>query len=140
LAIKDLDNEALDNKVIQLERAYWDAMRQQDADAALNLTDETCIVVGAQGINELGRSALAAMIRGAPYKLEYADFAEADIQTKAITDDVVVIAYKIDERLVVDGKEVELQAYDSSVWVRRDDGWHCALHTESLPGDPFGRT
>jgi len=27
----------------------------------------------------------------------------------------------------------------SSVWVRRDGTWTCALHTESVAGDPFGR-
>jgi hypothetical protein len=44
-----------------------------------------------------------------------------------------------ERRLVVDGKPVKLQAYDSSVWVRRDGDWLCALHTESPAGDPFGR-
>jgi hypothetical protein len=44
------------------------------------------------------------------------------------------------EDLVVDGKPESLTAYDASVWVRRGDNWLCALHTESLEGDPFGRT
>jgi hypothetical protein len=26
-----------------------------------------------------------------------------------------------------------------STWVRRNGGWVCALHTESILGDPFGR-
>ena len=40
---------------------------------------------------------------------------------------------------VVDGKPTKLEALDSSVWVRRDGKWVCALHTETLAGDPFGR-
>jgi hypothetical protein len=32
-----------------------------------------------------------------------------------------------------------LEAADSSTWVRRDGKWLCAVHTEALKGDPFGR-
>ena len=41
--------------------------------------------------------------------------------------------------MVVDGKPLTLEAYDSSVWVRRDGNWRCAAHTETLAGDPYGR-
>jgi hypothetical protein len=41
--------------------------------------------------------------------------------------------------VIVDGKPESLAAFDASVWVRRGDAWLCALHTESLKGDPFGR-
>lgn len=43
------------------------------------------------------------------------------------------------EELTVDGKRVALDAADASTWVRRNGRWVCALHTESLAGDPFGR-
>ena len=55
------------------------------------------------------------------------------------TDDVVVVAYKVREELEVEGEDVEFEAYDASVWVRRRGQWMCALHTESMKGDPFGR-
>jgi hypothetical protein len=32
-----------------------------------------------------------------------------------------------------------MKAADSSTWVRRDGRWVCAVRTESLSGDPFGR-
>jgi hypothetical protein len=50
-----------------------------------------------------------------------------------------VLAYKVREALTVDGKPVTFEAADASTWVRRDGQWVCALHTESLAGDPFGR-
>lgn len=34
---------------------------------------------------------------------------------------------------------IEFEAFDSSVWVHRNGHWVCAVHTESLAGDPFGR-
>jgi hypothetical protein len=33
----------------------------------------------------------------------------------------------------------KLDAADSSTWVRRNGRWLCALHTEAILGDPFGR-
>jgi len=45
----------------------------------------------------------------------------------------------VHEELTVEGKPVTLDAADASTWVRRDGRWVCALHTESLRGDPFGR-
>lgn len=58
---------------------------------------------------------------------------------RLLEDDVALVAYKVHEDLTVDGKKVSMDAADSSVWVRRNDQWRCALHTESLAGDPYGR-
>jgi hypothetical protein len=59
--------------------------------------------------------------------------------TKTITNDVAVVAYKIREDLTVEGRPVTLEDTDASTWVRRDGQWLCALHTESILGDSFGR-
>jgi hypothetical protein len=50
-----------------------------------------------------------------------------------------VSAYKVTERLLVEGQELSLEANDASVWVRENGKWKCAIHTETLAGDPFGR-
>lgn len=49
-----------------------------------------------------------------------------------IADDVAVIAYKVSEEMVVDGELKKLDAFDTSVWVKRDGGWVCAAHTETI--------
>ena len=49
------------------------------------------------------------------------------------------MAYQVHEELTVEGKPLTLDAADASTWVRRDGTWRCALHTESIAGDPFGR-
>jgi hypothetical protein len=56
-----------------------------------------------------------------------------------LNEDIALVAYKVKERLTVEGKPLSLEANDSSVWVRRNGEWLCAMHTESLAGDPFGR-
>jgi uncharacterized protein DUF4440 len=78
------------------------------------------------------------MVTNAPYVLH--DFElKGDVQVRQIGDDVAILAYKVHEELTVDGKPVKLDAADASTWVRRDGRWLCALHTEAIAGDPFGR-
>jgi hypothetical protein len=62
-----------------------------------------------------------------------------DVSIEKLSDDVAVIGYKIREKLTVDGKPLELEAADASTWVKKNGEWVCALHTESVAGDPFGR-
>jgi hypothetical protein len=38
--------------------------------------------------------------------------------------------------MIVDGKPTTLEAFDSSVWVRRNGNWLCAAHTETLARGP----
>ncbi len=77
------------------------------------------------------------MMQTGGFKLN--EFRIEDRQVRLLQDDVAAIAYKVYEELTVDGKKVTLDAADSSVWVRRTGVWRCAVHTESLSGDPDGR-
>jgi hypothetical protein len=130
-------NTTLGNELLDLEKQYWQAMKEKDVDTAMRLTDVECIVAGAQGVERVNRQALSDMLKNAPYTLH--DFELKDPEVRQIRDDVAILAYKVHEELTVDGKPVKLDAADASTWVRRDGRWLCALHTESIAGDPFGR-
>jgi hypothetical protein len=129
--------EATKQELLALEKQYWNAIKEKDAATATSLSDDPCVVVGAQGVGEVGRAALGQMLQGATYELK--SYSIEDVHMRPISDDVVAMAYKVKEDLVVDGKKVKLEAFDSSVWVRRNGSWVCVVHTESLAGDPFGR-
>jgi hypothetical protein len=79
------------------------------------------------------------MVNSAPYELKEYLLDDRDFHVRALADDVAVIAYKVREELVVDGKATTMEAFDSSVWVNRGGKWMCAMHTETLAGDPYGR-
>ena len=130
-------NPALAAELLDLERQYWQAMKEKDVDAAMRLTDDECIVTGAQGIARINRQSLSNMLKNAPYILH--EFELKDPEVRQLQDDVAILAYKVHEELTVDGKPVKLDAADASTWIRRDGRWRCALHTESIAGDPFGR-
>lgn len=126
-----------DRELLELERGFWDAMKKRDAASAAKLTDESCLVAGPQGIGELTRATIGKMVESASYELT--DYSLGDYKVRRLSDDVVICAYKVKERLVVDGATTQLEAYDTSVWVKKDGDWVCAMHTEALAGDPFGR-
>ena len=128
-----------EQELIDTEQRFWGAMQEKDGNAAAELTEDGCIVVGSQGVAAIDRSAMRKMTAEGKWELKQFSFNENTRQVRFIGDDVAIVAYSVSEQLVVDGKPLPLEAHDSSVWVRRDGAWRCALHTESLAGDPFGR-
>jgi hypothetical protein len=108
---------AIDQELLALEKQYWDAIRNK---------------------GEIDKKTLAGMVENAPYELKKFRFGE-DVHVRRLAEDVAIIAYKVSEEMFVDGKPATLEAFDSSVWVRRNGSWVCAAHTETLAGDPYGR-
>jgi uncharacterized protein (TIGR02246 family) len=123
--------------LIGLEKKYWQAIIDKDFEAALELTDDPCIVAGAQGVASIGRKEFEGMMKSEQWTLN--KFELDDIQVRMLGDDTAVVAYKVKEQLTVEGKPLTLEAADASTWVRKNGHWVCALHTEALAGDPFGR-
>jgi uncharacterized protein (TIGR02246 family) len=128
---------AAEKEIIELERKFWQALQDQDVEAAQRMSDETCLLTGSQGVMSVNREQLAQMMRAGGYTMN--GFQVEDPQVRMVGDDVAIVAYKVREDLTVDGKPLTLEAADASTWVRRDGKWLCALHTESIKGDPFGR-
>jgi hypothetical protein len=133
-----MEDATVAKELLKLERRYWQALQDGDEETALMLSDDPCIVSGATGVASIDRSMMAAMLKQATWKLRHFEI-DPDVKVRMLGDDVAVMAYKVREKLTVDGKPVELEASDASTWVRRNGHWVCALHTESLKGDPFGR-
>src|SRR6185436_14226117 len=104
---------AVEQELLDLERQYWQAIKDKDVDAAMRLTDDPCIVAGARGIGRVDKQAFAAIMRGATYTLHDFDVKD-DAEVRLLGNDVAILAYKVRERLTVDGKPVTLDAADTS--------------------------
>lgn len=126
-------------ELLEVEKRFWDAMKQKDAGTAERMTDDKCIIVGAQGVSEIDRKTMAKLTTEGQWELQQYNFDANNARVRFIDDDIAIVAYKVNERVVVDGHTVPIEANDSSVWIRRGGEWLCALHTESLAGDPYGR-
>lgn len=129
---------SVQTELVELERRYWQALKENDVQTVERLTDNPCLVAGAQGVGQLDRKSLVAMMQNASYTLDAFEL-DGNMKVRMLGDDVAIIAYKVHEELTVDGKPISLDAADASTWVRRNGRWVCALHTEALAGDPFGR-
>jgi hypothetical protein len=127
----------LEQELIQVEERFWDAMKEKDVRALEDLTDFPCLVTGAQGVASIDRTTFAKMVRDSRWIIE--DARLSDIQARLVSDDVAIVAYKVREKLVVEGKPVTLDAAELSTWVRRNGSWACAAHAEGILGDPYGR-
>jgi uncharacterized protein (TIGR02246 family) len=134
----DMARATAEKELLELEKKYWQAMKDKDVDTVMRLTDEPCTIAGPQGIATIPKQALAAMVKAATYTLHDFDVKD-DVQVRLLRDDVAVLAYKVREKLTVEGKPVTIDAADASTWIKRDGRWVCALHTESILGDHFGR-
>jgi hypothetical protein len=127
----------IEAQLLDFEKQYWNAIMNRDVQAAMRLTDDPCIVTGAQGVGRITQKQFADMLQAGGWTLHSFDL--SDVQVRLLSEDVAIVAYKVKESLTVEGKHMTLEAADSSTWVRREGNWVCALHTEAMLGDPFGR-
>ena len=130
-------NETTDEELLALEHQYWQAIKDGDAALSARLSDDPCVVTGSQGVGRIDRATLEGMFASATWKLTGFEITSPIVEL--LTDDVAVVAYRVHEDLLVDGQPLALDASDSSTWVRRNGEWVCAVHTEAVAGDPFGR-
>ena len=124
--------------VIELERRYWQALKDKDVDAVLGMTDDPCLVTGAQGVAEIDHKTFEQMMRSAAWTIDAFALGD-DVHVRMLGEDVAVVAYKVHEELSVEGHPLTLDAADASTWVRRDGHWLCVAHSEALAGDAYGR-
>jgi hypothetical protein len=89
------DGTTVEQELVELEKRYWQAIRDNDAGAAMRLTDDQCILIGAQGVTCIERQAFAGLMKAAPYTLH--EFQLNDVQVRPLRDDVAVVAYKVHE-------------------------------------------
>jgi ketosteroid isomerase-like protein len=133
-----MSDATMERELVDLERRYWQALKDKDVDAAIELTAEPCIVAGAQGVGQIDHRTYANMMENASWTIVDFDLGD-DVRVQMLGDDTAVLAYTVHEELKVDGEAVAFDAADTSTWVRRDGRWLCASHTESISGDPYGR-
>ena len=134
-----MTSKTMHKTMLDLETRYWEALKDKNVDVAVELTADPCVIVGAQGVGRVDTSMYEQMMRESSWTI--VDFKIGDdVQVEMLGRNAAVVAYTVHEELTVDGEPVSLDAADSSTWVRRDGRWKCAMHTESVLGDPFGRS
>ena len=130
-----MTTSASKDEIIALEKSYWDAMKRKDGTRAAQLSGKTALVTGASGVSSIPKDKMGKMTESGKWTLESYDF--EDVEVTVPTPDVAIIAYKVHQKVTMDGKSQNLHAADSSTWIRGSAGWECHAHSETmLTGNP----
>jgi hypothetical protein len=125
--------------LLEQERRFWDAIQRKDGPATARMIADGCLITGAQGVSSISPTIMEKLTVEGNWTIERYEIDDSSVQELRIDSETAIIAYSVTEELLVAGERLNLRANDASVWVRRNGEWLCALHTESVAGDPFGR-
>jgi hypothetical protein len=128
--------KATKDEIIALEKDYWDAMKRKDGKRTAQLSGKTALTTGARGVTVIPKAKMGEMTEEGNWTLQSYEFSDVEVVTPA--DDVAIIAYKVKQKVTMDGKVQELRAADSSTWVRGANGWECHAHSETFLQDGKG--
>src|SRR5262245_5525438 len=73
----------VEKDLLDLERRYWQALQNQDVEMALKLSDDPCIVSGAQGVASLDRDTMAGMLSQGTWQLRKFEI-DPDVKVKML--------------------------------------------------------
>lgn len=110
------------NEILHMERRYWEAMKNNDVEAAVALTKFPCVISGPQGARRVTEEQYRELMESMNGD-EYKGIEIKDPHVDILTDDTALISYSTE----VNG----MKMLDVSTWVREDDKWVCAFHSEN---------
>ena len=120
-------------EIIALEKKFWKAMINQDSDAAVSLLADPAVMSAAYGIHHFDHAGYKKMADDPPAKIT--GFSMSDEKVIFPTPDVAIITYRASQKFTTNGKPVDLTSYDTTTWVRKDNRWLCAVHSETPKGE-----
>lgn len=110
------------NEIIKLENKYWSAIKTNDVETAVALTRFPVTLTSPKGAHTMSEDEFRKiMSSGDGAKAEGVQIQNPLVSQ--ITDDVAIIAYEV--------KMNGMKMLDVSTWVRDDDEWTCAFHSEN---------
>lgn len=127
---------ATKDEIIALEKEYWDAMKRKDGKRSSQLSGKVSLTTSARGVTSIPKDKMGKMTEEGDWTLESYKFEDVEVITPA--PDVAIIAYKVTQKVTMGGKPQELNAADSSTWIRGADGWECHAHSETILEDGKG--
>ena len=117
--------------LVDLETKFWQSMVDHETDVALNLLCEPALMVSAQGAMKFDHDAYRQMADQG--SMEIKSFELNDMQVVFPNDSTAILSYRVKQALAPRGKQAttEQEMNDTSTWVQTDQGWRCAMHTET---------
>ena len=120
----------MENQILDLEKKYWKAMETRDFNTVKTLTHFPCIVAGKDGVRSVDEPSFKKMFdSGEGRQLKVLNISDAE--SEIIGEDNAIIGYLIELEYGVDGQKSSGKCACTSTWVKENNNWICAMHTES---------
>lgn len=117
-------------EIERLEQAFWQSMVDNQPKVATGMLAERALMVSGHGAMAFDHAGYTKMQLDPSHKL--IDFKLSDMDVLFPSDDVAIATYKVEQKVEYDGKPMQMQAVDSSTWLKSGGDWKCVAHTESL--------
>jgi len=114
-----------------LELKFWQAMADNNIDAALKLLYEPALMVSTHGSMMLDHASYRRMVERDPMVLAAFDITDMDVVFPS--ESTAVLSYNVKKvvRPRNGDANIEEQMRNTSTWVRKGNQWKCAMHTET---------
>ena len=119
--------------IVGLEKTFWQSMVDKDADKAMTMIADECLITGPMGTMRSDPEDYKRMTEVGDWELDKFEF--SDVQVIFPADDTAIIAYKVHQTGTMKDQPMDLNCADSTTWVRDGNRWKCALHTEAIIGE-----
>ncbi|MDM0110044.1 nuclear transport factor 2 family protein [Variovorax sp. J22R24] len=117
--------------LVDLEKKFWQSMIDQDTDAALALLSEPALMVSSHGAMKFDHAGYRKMAEQG--SMVVTSFELSDTQVVFPTEDTAILTYGVKQGVASRGQadSATQEMFDSSTWIRTDQGWRCVMHTET---------
>ena len=120
----------MDTQIMELEKKYWQAMEDHDYETVKNLTHFPCIIAGKTGLQSVDEATFKKMFEsGDGDKIKVLNI--SDVQTQLLAENTVITAYQIELQMAEDEQNSPTKCACTSTWVKENNNWVCAMHTET---------
>ena len=116
--------------IVKLEKTFWQSMVDKDADKAMKMIADECLITGPMGTMRSDPQDYKRMTEQGSWELDKFEF--SDVQVIFPVEDTAIIAYKVHQTGTMKDRPMDLNCADSTTWVRDNGEWKCALHTETV--------
>ena len=116
--------------IVKLEKTFWQSMVDKDADKAMTMIADECLITGPMGTMRSDPADYKRMTEQGEWEVDQFEF--SDVQVIFPQEDTAIIAYKVHQTGTMKDQPMDLNCADSTTWVRDGDDWKCALHTETV--------
>lgn len=116
-------------EIEKLEHAFWKSIVNDKPEVATDMLTEPALMVSGHGAMSFDHAGYTRMANDAKYRL--LDYDISGMQVSFPSDEAAIATYHVHQTMEMDGKPMEMDATDSSTWVKLDGEWKCAAHTES---------